>query len=132
MEIRRHAAGHSFVQPHLRFGGILRSIPPAHRSCRVGGGDIARKLPVHDGGADAALQAASPHCWVVGGSALIVGLEPYCGLAELIEIGAAADVASKVGEEKAIGLFLFRDRVVLVPQLKDAVIECVPVSGCIR
>ena len=42
------------------------------------------------------------------------------------------DVAAHVGEEEAVGLFLFGDGVVLRPELKEAVVEGVPVGGGVR
>ena len=50
-------------------------------------------------------------------------------LAEPVEIGAAADVAAEVGEEKAVGLFFFGDGVVLLPELEEAIIEDAPIGG---
>ena len=128
MVVERHAAGERFVQPHFRFGGIFRGIAPADRAGGVGGGDIGGEFSVHHGVADAALQAASPDRRIIVGAALIVGLEPDCGFAEAIEVGAAADIAAEVCEEEAVGLLLFGDGVVLVPQLENAIIEGAPVG----
>ena len=58
---------------------------------------------------------------------MIVGLEPGSDLAEAVEIGAAADVATEVGEEEAVRLFLFGYGVVLLPEVEDAVVEDAPV-----
>ena len=77
------------------------------------------------------MQTASPDRGVVGGAALIVGLEPDRGFAEPIEIGTAADVATQVGEEKTVGLLFFGDGVVPMPELEHAIIEDSPVGGAI-
>src|SRR5580704_6690743 len=127
--VERHAAGQRFVQPHSCFSGVFGSIAPADCAGRVSGGDVGGEFSFHHGAAHAALQAASPDGWIVRGAALIVGLEPDCGFAEAIEVGAAADVATKVCEVKAVGLLFFGDGVVLAPQLENAIIESAPVGG---
>ncbi len=130
--VERHAAGYGFVQPHGCFGGILRRISPTDRPGRVSGGNVGGKFSVHHRAAHAALQAASPDGGILRDAALIVGLEPHRGFAEAIEVGAAADISAKVCEVEAVGLLFFGDRVVLLPQLKHAIIEGAPVGGRVR
>src|SRR5215472_922903 len=125
--IEGHPTGEGFVEPHVRFSGILRAIPPAHDASCVSSGNVGCKLALHHGIAHAALQTTSPDGWVIIRTALIVGLEPHRSLAETIQIGSAAYVAAKVCEVKAVLLFLLSNGVVLMPQLQNTVIEHIPV-----
>src|SRR5262249_39731860 len=110
------------------FRGIFGGIAPADCAGRVSGGDISGEFSAHDGAAHAALQSTSPDRGIIGGAALIVGLEPDCSFPEPVEVGSAADIATKVCEEKTVWLLLFGDGVVLVPQIENAIIENAPVG----
>ena len=103
----------------LASAGFFEALRQVTAAGRVSGSDVRREFSVQHGIADAALQAASPDRRIIIGAALIVGLEPGSDFAEAIEIGAAADIATKVGEEKAVRLFLFGDGVVLLPELEE-------------
>jgi hypothetical protein len=96
--VERHAAGQRFVQPHFCFSGIFGGIAPVDRAGRVSGGHVGGEFSVHHRAAYAALQAASPDRGILRGAALIVGLEPDCRFAEAIQVGATADIATKVAK----------------------------------
>src|SRR5215467_7598660 len=88
-------------------------------------------MSVHHGAAHTALQAASPDRGIIRGAALIVGLEPDCGFSEAIEVGAAANIATKICEVEAVGFLFFGDGVVFVPQLENTIVESAPIGGSI-
>src|SRR5215467_1887007 len=125
--IESHPTGEGFVEPHVRLGGILSAIPPAHDAGCVSSGDIGCKLALHHGIAHAALQTTSPDRRVIIRTTLIVGLEPHRNLAETIQIGSATYVAAKVCEVEALMVLFLGNGVVLLPQLQNTVIEHIPV-----
>ena len=79
---------------------------------------LAANLPSRTALQTRACRVASPDGGIVVGAALVVGLEPGGDFAEAIEVGAAVDVAAEVGEEEAVGLFLFGDGVVLAARAR--------------
>ena len=80
------------------------------------------------GVAYAALQRASPNRWIFIRAALVVGLKPCGDLAQAVEIRACVNIAAKVRKEETVRLFLFGDSVVLVPKLKESIVEDAPIG----
>ena len=128
VEIGHHATGRGLAEPHEGFLGILGEVAPAGIACGIGGGDVGGEIAVEHGIANAALQAAAPDGGLFPGAALVVGLKPGSGFAQAVQVGATAHVAAGVGEEEAVGLLLFGERVVAGPQREDAIGEGAPVG----
>jgi hypothetical protein len=128
MEVGYHAARRSLAEPHAGFLGILGKVAPAGIAGGIGGSDVGGELAVEHGVVNAALQAAAPNGGLFPGATLVVGLKPGGGFAQAVEVGAAAHVSAGVGEEEAVGLLLFGERVVAGPQRQDAIGKRVPVG----
>src|SRR3954453_1552841 len=124
---RNHAAGHRFIHPHRPLLWILRNVTPARSSGRPGGGDISTGFAFHDSTTDTALEGAAPNRSVVASTALVVTVEPVSLLAQSFQICSAANGAAEIAEIEIVGLLLFSDAVVQIPELDYACVELIPV-----
>ena len=129
VEVRHEPRSCGLTRPDHRFLRRLCGVAPAHRAGGPRAGDVGRHLPFLDGVGDAALQRAEPDGFVLAAAALIVALKPIAEFAETIEIHRGARAAAGICEEEAVGLFLFGERVVGLPEKFHAVVEFVPVCG---
>ena len=125
--VRRHARGQRLIEPHLLFLLRFVHIAPARCAGRPRARNIRCHFAVLHGVAHTALQRASPDRRVVAAAALVVALEPLAQLAQLHQVGRAADAAAQVGEIEIARLLLFGDGIVELPEVHGALIEFVPV-----
>src|SRR6185437_4034781 len=125
--VGNHAACQRFVQPHGGLGRVFAGIAPPGRAGGVGGRHVRGKFTVHNGTAYAALLTASPYCGILVRATLVVGLEPRSNLAEAVKIRSRMYASAQICKEETVRLLLLGQGIVLLPKLKNAIVEHAPV-----